>query len=77
MALPRGSASNSRRPTASCIRLRRLPIGRAWEALRKDEVVCRALAAKVPGICPKIADDFAAKSADNGSGFTRRAGCFL
>ena len=25
------------------IRLRRLPIGRAWEALREDEVACRAL----------------------------------
>ena len=32
---------------------------------------------KVPWICPKFADDFAAKSADNGLGFgTRRAGCF-
>ena len=54
------SASNSRRPTASCscstlilalalltnwvtIRLRRLPIGRAWEAMREDEIACRAL----------------------------------
>jgi branched-chain amino acid transport system permease protein len=25
------------------IRLRRLPIGRAWEALREDEIACRAL----------------------------------
>ncbi len=25
------------------IRLRHLPIGRAWEALREDEVACRAL----------------------------------
>jgi ABC-type branched-subunit amino acid transport system permease subunit len=25
------------------IRLRRIPIGRAWEALREDEVACRAL----------------------------------
>ncbi len=25
------------------IRLRRLPIGRAWEALREDEVACRSL----------------------------------
>ncbi len=58
------------------IRLRRLPIGRAWEALREDEVACRALAAKVPGICPKFADDFSVKSADNAPGFTRRAGCF-
>jgi branched-chain amino acid transport system permease protein len=24
-------------------RLRRLPIGRAWEALREDEIACRAL----------------------------------
>src|SRR5204862_5702408 len=32
------------------IRLRRPPIGRAWEALREDEVACRALAAKVLGI---------------------------
>ncbi len=25
------------------LRLRRLPIGRAWEALREDEVACRSL----------------------------------
>jgi branched-chain amino acid transport system permease protein len=25
------------------LRLRRLPIGRAWEALREDEIACRAL----------------------------------
>ena len=25
------------------IRLRRLPIGRAWEALREDEIACRSL----------------------------------
>ena len=25
------------------MRLRRLPIGRAWEALREDEIACRAL----------------------------------
>jgi branched-chain amino acid transport system permease protein len=25
------------------VRLRRLPIGRAWEALREDEIACRAL----------------------------------
>ena len=25
------------------LRIRRLPIGRAWEALREDEVACRAL----------------------------------
>ena len=31
----------------------------------RGEVVCRALAAKVPGICPKFADDFSVKSADN------------
>ena len=31
------------RPTSGAIRLRRLPIGRAWEALREDEVACRAL----------------------------------
>ena len=38
---------------------------------------CGKHAAKVPWICPKIADDFAAKSADNGPDFrTRRAGCF-
>jgi hypothetical protein len=37
----------------------------------------RQHAAKVSRICPKFADDFAAKSADNGLGFgTRRAGCF-
>ncbi|MCA6122801.1 high-affinity branched-chain amino acid ABC transporter permease LivM [Bradyrhizobium sp. WSM 1704] len=29
------------------IRLRRLPIGRAWEALREDEVACRALGINV------------------------------
>src|SRR5262249_28978862 len=28
---------------AVTIRLRRLPIGRAWEALREDEIACRAL----------------------------------
>jgi branched-chain amino acid transport system permease protein len=28
---------------AITIRLRRLPIGRAWEALREDEIACRAL----------------------------------
>ena len=28
---------------AVTIRLRRLPIGRAWEALREDEVACRSL----------------------------------
>ena len=59
------------------IRLRRLPIGRAWgPAPREDEVACRALAAKVPWICPKFADDFAVKSADNGPGLrTRATGC--
>ena len=31
------------KPTGGTIRLRRLPIGRAWEALREDEVACRAL----------------------------------
>ena len=25
------------------IRLRRLPVGRAWEALREDEIACRSL----------------------------------
>jgi len=25
------------------LRLRRLPIGRAWEALREDEIACRSL----------------------------------
>ncbi|WP_407829755.1 ABC transporter permease subunit, partial [Staphylococcus aureus] len=25
------------------IRLRRMPIGRAWEALREDEIACRSL----------------------------------
>ena len=25
------------------IRLRRLPIGRAWEAMREDEIACRSL----------------------------------
>jgi branched-chain amino acid transport system permease protein len=25
------------------VRLRRLPVGRAWEALREDEIACRAL----------------------------------
>src|SRR4030095_7891253 len=30
-------------PNWVTIRLRRLPIGRAWEALREDEVACRAL----------------------------------
>lgn len=29
------------------IRLRRLPIGRAWEALREDEIACRALGINV------------------------------
>ena len=28
---------------AVTIRLRRLPIGRAWEALREDEIACRSL----------------------------------
>ncbi|MCB1520321.1 MAG: high-affinity branched-chain amino acid ABC transporter permease LivM [Hyphomicrobiaceae bacterium] len=28
---------------AATIRLRRLPIGRAWEALREDEIACRSL----------------------------------
>ena len=26
---------------AMTVRLRRLPIGRAWEALREDEIACR------------------------------------
>ena len=30
-------------PNAVTLRLRRLPIGRAWEALREDEIACRAL----------------------------------
>ncbi len=25
------------------LRLRRLPLGRAWEALREDEIACRSL----------------------------------
>jgi branched-chain amino acid transport system permease protein len=25
------------------LRMRRMPIGRAWEALREDEIACRAL----------------------------------
>ena len=29
--------------TLTSIRLRRLPIGRAWEALREDEIACRSL----------------------------------
>ena len=29
------------------LRLRRLPLGRAWEALREDEVACRALGINV------------------------------
>ena len=28
---------------AMTVRLRRLPLGRAWEALREDEIACRAL----------------------------------
>ena len=28
---------------AATLRLRRLPIGRAWEALREDEIACRSL----------------------------------
>ncbi len=28
---------------AATVRLRRLPIGRAWEALREDEIACRSL----------------------------------
>ena len=30
------------------IRLRRLPIGRAWEALREDEIACRSLGINTP-----------------------------
>jgi len=29
-------------------RLRRLPIGRAWEALREDEIACRSLGINIP-----------------------------
>jgi hypothetical protein len=44
---------------------------KSWRVLRQD-------AASRPWICPKIADDFAVKSADNGRDFrTRPAGCFL
>ena len=32
---------------AVALRLRRLPVGRAWEALREDEVACRALGMNV------------------------------
>src|SRR5439155_22605440 len=42
-----------------------------WRALRQD-------AANGPWICPKFADDFVVKSADNRPDFgTRPAGCFL
>ena len=30
-------------PTGSTLRLRRLPVGRAWEAMREDEIACRSL----------------------------------
>ena len=30
------------------MRLRRLPVGRAWEALREDEIACRSLGIKPP-----------------------------
>ena len=36
--------------------------------LRRGQLIVRHHAAKVPWICPKFADDFAAKSADNGLG---------
>ena len=29
------------------LRLRRMPLGRAWEALREDEVACRSLGINV------------------------------
>lgn len=32
------------------IRLRRLPIGRAWEALREDEIACRSLGVNVTAV---------------------------
>src|SRR5262249_59208223 len=30
-------------PSFVTVRLRRLPVGRAWEALREDEIACRSL----------------------------------
>ncbi|MDR3221953.1 MAG: high-affinity branched-chain amino acid ABC transporter permease LivM [Candidatus Accumulibacter sp.] len=35
---------------ALVVRLRRLPIGRAWEAMREDEIACRALGMNVTNI---------------------------
>ncbi|WP_048862721.1 high-affinity branched-chain amino acid ABC transporter permease LivM, partial [Acidisphaera rubrifaciens] len=32
------------------LRLRRLPVGRAWEALREDEIACRALGINVTAV---------------------------
>ena len=32
-----------RETSTGIVRLRRLPIGRAWEALREDEIACRSL----------------------------------
>ena len=51
------------------IRLRRLPIGRAWEALREDEIACRSL-----GINTTITKLTAFAI---GAGFGGFAGCFF
>jgi branched-chain amino acid transport system permease protein len=51
------------------LRLRRLPLGRAWEALREDEIACRALGLNTTSI--KLTA-FAI-----GAGFGGLAGCFF